>query len=139
MLIDHNKAIVDGLYLFQKSKWHVDYNVNDVHRYLVAPVKHNRIRIYYAGKEPIGLITWCWLSKEAAKKFLNFDYYISEEDYVKDFGEELWGIEFIAPYGDAKTIMKLNRKEYKETYPDRNEKVHWRRLSDPTKRHTKKV
>ena len=139
MLIDNNKAVVDSLELFRQSEWHRGYDVEDVFRYIIAPIKHNKLRLYYQGDKPIGLITWCWLDKEAGEKFLTFNYLITEKDYVSDNKEELWGIEFIAPYGHAKQIMNLNRKEYKETYPDRNEKVHWRRLSDPTKRHTKKV
>lgn len=136
MLIDHNKAIVDGLHLLRQSEWHWDYNVEDIHRYLVAPVKYNRIRTYYAGEKPIGFITWCWLDKEDADKFLTFDYHISEEDYVRDDKEELWGIEFIAPYGNARELMRLIRQEHNSVY-NRNEKVNWRRLSDPTKRHRK--
>lgn len=136
MLVNTDKAIVDGLKLLNQSIWHRDYNVDDVFRYLVAPVKHNRIRLYYSEGEPIGLITWCWLEKEAAEKFLTFNYHIEEEDYVDDTKGELWGIEFIAPYGNARELMRLIRQEHTTVY-GRDEKVNWRRLHDPTKRHTK--
>ena len=136
MLVNTDKATVDGLKLLQQSKWHWDYNVDDIFRYLIAPIKYNRIRLYYSGDEPIGLITWCWLDKEAGKKFLTFNYHISEQDYVNDDKEELWGIEFIAPYGNARELMRMIRQEHNSVY-GRNEKVHWRRLHDPTKRHTK--
>lgn len=139
MVVDKNKALSDSLELLRQSKWHRDYMVEDIFRYIIAPIKHDKLRLYYANEKPIGLITWCWLDKEAGENFLTFNYHISEEDYNQDTKEELWGIEFVAPYGHARQIMKLNREEYKATYPDRNEKVHWRRLSDPTKRHTKKV
>lgn len=136
MLVNTDKATVDGLKLLRQSKWHWDYNVDDVFRYLIAPIKYNRIRLYYSGDEPIGLITWCWLDKESGKKFLTFNYHISEQDYVNDDKEELWGIEFIAPYGNARELMRMIRQEHNSVY-GRNEKVNWRRLHDPTKRHTK--
>lgn len=136
MLVNTDKATVDGLKLLRQSEWHWDYNVDDIFRYLIAPIKYNRIRLYYSGDEPIGLITWCWLDKEAGKKFLTFNYYISEQDYVSDDKEELWGIEFIAPYGNARELMRMIRQEHNSVY-GRNEKVNWRRLHDPTKRHTK--
>ena len=139
MVIDKNKALSDSLELLRQSKWHRDYMVEDIFRYIIAPIKYNKLRLYYENEKPIGLITWCWLDKEEAEKFLISKYHISEEDYTQDIKEELWGIEFLSPYGHASKIMSLWRKEQKATYPDRNARVNWRRLSDPTKRHTKKV
>ena len=136
MQIDNNKALADGLELFKNSKWHKVYNVDDVYRYLIAPIKYNRIRLYYQEDKPIGLVTWCWLSKEDGQRFLNNDYYITESDYVSDTNEELWGIELLAPYGNARQIFSLIRKEHTNVY-GRNEKVNWRRLHDPSKRHTR--
>ena len=136
MQIDNNKALADGLELFKHSKWHKVYNVGDVYRYLIAPIKYNRIRLYYQEDKPIGLVTWCWLSKEDGQRFLNNDYYITESDYVSDTNEELWGIELLAPYGNARQVFSLIRKEHTNVY-GRNEKVNWRRLHEPSKRHTR--
>tara|TARA_R110000803_G_scaffold168601_1_gene231641 strand:+ start:49 stop:471 length:423 start_codon:yes stop_codon:yes gene_type:complete len=136
MQVDHNKAVVDGLELFKQSKWHKDYTVKDVYRYLIAPLKYNRIRLYYQDRKPIGLVTWCWLSKEDGQKFLDNNYYITENDYVSDEGAELWGIELLAPYGNARQVFNLIRKEHTSIY-GRDEKVNWRRLHEPNKRHTR--
>tara|TARA_R110002126_G_scaffold101930_3_gene234002 strand:- start:2449 stop:2871 length:423 start_codon:yes stop_codon:yes gene_type:complete len=136
MQIDNNKALADGLELFKNSKWHKVYNVDDVYRYLIAPIKYNRIRLYYQEDKPIGLVTWCWLSKEDGQRFLNNGYYITESDYVSDTNEELWGIELLAPYGNARQVFSLIRKEHTNVY-GRNEKVNWRRLHEPSKRHTR--
>mgnify|MGYP003114231615 FL=1 len=135
---NNNKILADGLELFKQSYWHRLYNVNDIYRYLIAPIKPNRIRIYYQNNKPIGLITWCWLDKDSGRAFLKGDYYITEEDYIVDNKEELWGIEFIAPYGHTKQIISLMRKEYHSIY-QRKEEINWRRLHDPTTRHIKKV
>ncbi len=109
---------------------------SDVYRYLIAPIKYNRIRLYYQEDKPIGLVTWCWLSKEDGQRFLNNDYYITESDYVSDTNEELWGIELLAPYGNARQVFSLIRKEHTNVYGS-NEKVNWRRLHEPSKRHTR--
>jgi len=138
MQIDTNTALADGLELFRQSKWHKNYNVEDVYRYLIAPLKYNRIRLYYQYGKPIGLVTWCWLSQENGKKFLNNNYYITKDDYVSDTGEELWGIELIAPYGDVRQVVNLTRKEHADVY-NRNETIHWRRLHKPNKRHTREL
>tara|TARA_R110002051_G_C8594865_1_gene479403 strand:- start:413 stop:835 length:423 start_codon:yes stop_codon:yes gene_type:complete len=134
MQIDNNKALADGLELFKQSKWHRVYNVNDIHRYLIAPIKHNRICLYYQDDIPIGLVTWCWLDKEAGSNFLQNKYYITEDDYITDDKEELWGIEFITPYGNARQVMSLVLNHHKNLY-QRQENINWRRLHDPAKRH----
>ena len=138
MKINNNKALADGLELFRQSKWHKVYNVEDIYRYLIAPIEHKRISLYYQEDKPVGLVTWCWLDKESGKGFLNKEYYITEADYVEDNKEELWAIEFIAPYGHTRQVMTMLRKEYHDTY-QRKEKINWRRLHDPAPRHTKKV
>mgnify|MGYP003635183008 FL=1 len=136
MEIDNNKALSDGLELFRQSKWHKVYNVEGVYRFLIAPIKHNRIRLYYQDNKPIGLVTWCWLDKESGRDFLKETYYITEEDYISEDKEELWVVEFIAPYGHTRQVMSMIRKEHNNTYKN-NKKVNWRRLHDPDKRHTK--
>ena len=136
MQIDNNKALADGLELFRQSKWHKVYNVEDIYRYLIAPIKHNRITLYYQEDKPIGLVTWCWLDKDSSKNLLKNKYYITEDDYITDDKEELWGIEFVTPYGHARQVMSLIRKQHHTTY-NIKEKVNWRRLHDPDKRHTK--
>jgi len=134
MVISDSKALSDGLELFKQSKWHKVYNLNDIHRYLIAPIKYNRIRLYYQEDKPIGLVTWCWLTKEAGSNLLQNQYYITEEDYIADDKEELWGIEFVTPYGNAREVMSMIRKEHNKLY-QRQEKINWRRLHDPAKRH----
>ncbi len=137
-MVSYEQAVVDGLELFSKSKWHKYYNVLDVQRYLISPIKYNRIRMFYKDKKPVGLITWCWLNKQSAKDFLKQKYYITEEDYKDDTKEELWAIELLAPYGNAYSLVKQMRQEHRNTYK-RNEKVNWRRLHDPERRHTREL
>ena len=78
------------------------------------------------------------MSKESGQKFLNNDYYITENDYVSDTKKELWGIELIAPYGNVRQVVNLTKKEHAAVY-GRDEKIHWRRLHEPNKRHTREL
>ena len=138
MQINDNEALSHGIELFRQSKWHREYKVEDIYRYLIAPIKNNKIILYYQHKKPIGLVTWCWLSKQDGQKFLSNNYYITENDYLLNTGEELWGIEFIAPYGNVRQVMNLIKKEHSVVY-GHNKKVHWRRLHEPSKRHTREL
>ena len=126
MIIDNSKAIADGLKLFINSNSYSRYRLEDINTYLILPIYNNRIRIFYQEEKPIGLITWCWLTKEKANKFLQYKYDPVEEDY-KDTeinNKQLWCLDFISTKGKAKQLYGKN-------------KVHWRRFSNPTKEHKK--
>ena len=91
MQIDNNKALADGLELFKQSKWHKIYNVDDIYRYLIAPIKYNRIRLFYQEGKPIGLVTWCWLDKQAGKDFLQGQYANSPPTPKVVWAYGIWG------------------------------------------------
>ena len=137
MILDYNKAVADGLKLFIESPSHYKYNLFDIDTYLILPITNNRFRIFYQEDKPVGLITWCWFTKDKTQKFLQYKYDPIQEDYedtnIKD--KELWGLDFISTTGKAKQMMSSVRKEHKELYG--STKVHWRRFSDPTQTHKK--
>lgn len=136
--LNYDKAVSDGLSLFNMSEGHRAYTVSDLQTYLILPIKYNTIRLYYRDDQPIGLVTWCWLSEENSNLFLNGKYHPTEEDHdsTKRTGKELWGMELIAPYGDARRIMRLIRSECLETYGMSD--VHWRRFHDQTRKRKRK-
>jgi len=137
MIIDNSKAIADGLQLFINSSIYNRYRLKDINTYLVLPVNNNRIRIFYQQDQPIGLITWCWFTKEKANKFLQYKYDPVEEDYksTKINNKQLWCLDFISTKGKTKQMITSVRKEHAEIYG--HGKVHWRRFSNPTKEHKK--
>ena len=131
------KLVGDGVELLTKGEVHATYKPHEVITYLLLPINHNKIRIFYTDGKPIGLVTWCWLSPNKANLFLNDKYSPTDGDYQMENpgGEyQLWGIEFIAPYGDASKIMKSVRAEYKELYGTTT-KVHFRRFYNRNKLH----
>lgn len=137
MRIDRYKAVVDGIELFSEGDIHSKYNLEELNTYLLLPIKYNRIRFYYEGDKPIGLITWCWLSPTHSDLFIDDEYQPVEEDYQRENpGEDylLWGIEFIAPYGHTRKMMSTIRKEHRELYGTTTS-VHFRRFYDRNKLH----
>ena len=136
MIIDKYKAVGDSIELLTKGDTHSKYTPSEVVSYLLLPINNNKIRIYYVGNNPVGLLTWCWLSPNKANLFLN-DRYSPDVDYkLEDPGVDyqLWGMEFIAPYGHARQMMRTIREEYKELYGTTTS-VHFRRFYDRNKLH----
>jgi cytolysin-activating lysine-acyltransferase len=132
--MDNSKFVVDALFLCNQSEYHRQYSLLAFNHNIIYPLLHKRLRIYYENNKPVSLVTWCWLTKEQGELFLKDEYSPEETDYQRDIGEQLWGIEFIAPYGHAAETMRLIRKEFHQTY-DFNAPVHWRRTKSPDKMH----
>ena len=137
MIIDKYKAVGDSIELLTKGDTHSKYTPSEVVSYLLLPINNNKIRIYYVGNNPVGLLTWCWLSPNKANLFRNDRYSPTDVDYkLEDPGVDyqLWGMEFIAPYGHARQMMRTIREEYKELYGTTTS-VHFRRFYDRNKLH----
>jgi len=132
------EALADALSLFRASPSHSKYNVNNIYTYLQLPIQCNTIRMYYEGDKPVGLITWCWLKKEDADLFLLDQYHPKQDDYSleRHSDKELWGMEFIAPYGHARQMMRAIKHTTEELYGP--QKVHWRRFHSRDTRRTKR-
>ena len=137
MKIDKYQLLLDSLRLLELGDIHSRYTPTEIISYLVYPIEHDRLRIYYVGSKPVGLVTWCWLSPTRASLFLSDKYTLQEEDYkLENPGGDyqLWGVEFIAPYGHTLKVMRAIRKEHKELYGTTTQ-VHFRRFYDRQKLH----
>jgi cytolysin-activating lysine-acyltransferase len=132
------KAVTDSLFLLNQSPDHRLYTLAEFNHYAVFPILHNKMVIHYEGERPVGLVTWCWLDSEQSQLFLDEQYNPEEVDYARSTGEQLWVIEFIAPYGHAMRIFRDMISLSKSTYGS-DVDIHWRRLSQPSRLHKRKV
>lgn len=126
---DLKTAVLDGLYLFSHSEGHKNYSVSEFIRYLVYPVLQGKICFFYEDGKPIGLVTWCFLPRDVAEQFVQDDYALDENDYVATEGEQLWGIEFIAPFGHARQIMREMNAKHRQVY-GHDRQIFWRRFKN---------
>lgn len=132
--MDNSKLVVDGLYLFSQSEYHSQYTLTAFNHYLILPLLHDKLRIFYDNDKPVSLVTWCWLSDEKADLFLSDQYTPTEDDYVLQSGDQLWGIEYIAPFGHARQTMRNMRRISSELYGPKTA-VHWQRYKKPAQIH----
>lgn len=129
-----HKFVVDGLYLFNQSPAHLNYTLSEFNHFFIFPLLHGKARIWYDGNRPVSLGTWAWFTDEEADDFLNDRWIPPEEVYRRDRSDQLWGVEFIAPFGHARQTMRNLRRLTVETYgPDTA--VHFRRLHKPNTLH----
>ena len=136
--IQPSEALEHGLELFRASPFHRHYSVDEVYTFLQLPIKHSKIRLYYDNETPVGLLTWCWLTKQDSEAFLQDTYLPTEEDYQYDAPDtkELWCMEFIAPYGHTRQMIRSIKHSIQQTHGP--QKVNWRRFHSRNKRRAKR-
>jgi hemolysin-activating ACP:hemolysin acyltransferase len=136
------KAVMDSLFLFNQSPDHRIYTLVEFNHYAIFPILHSKIRLFYDGDKPFGLVTWAWLTHAEALLFLDGRWMPTEEVYARTIGDQAWGIEFIAPYlPPLKVIRLMMRETYRAgtSHLKSTHKVNWRRLSSPDKLHTRRI
>lgn len=91
--------------LLLASDLHRDYRINDIGAVFLPPIHLNQFRIYKKDdSQPLGLITWARLTKEVEKQYVTGTYNLHPKDW--NAGDQLWAIDFVAPFGHGKQILK---------------------------------
>lgn len=91
-------------YLLSHSPQHVGYTVGDMMRFFMAPIRLNQFRIYRTKDRPIGFVAWAYLHAAISEHYATGDYELQVKDWRS--GQDLWFVEFIAPFGHAKRIVE---------------------------------
>jgi len=130
--MNNSTAVVDCLYLLNQSDFHQQYTLAQFNAFIVYPILQDKIRIFYEEGSPVSLVTWCWFTDEEAEQFLDGRFVPEETHYERHRADQLWGIEFIAPFGHARSTMRKMRDLSKILYGS-NETVHFRRFYNPEK------
>jgi hemolysin-activating ACP:hemolysin acyltransferase len=132
------KAVLDSLFLFNQSPDHRIYTLVEFNHYALFPIMHDKARLFYEDDKPVGFVTWAWLIPEESEAFLSETWVPDEEVYKRPDKAlpdlELWGIEYIAPYGHALQVMRGMRQHSQQLYGP-NVPVHWRRFRQPDRLH----
>lgn len=134
------KAVLDSLFLFNQSEDHRLYTLVEFNHYCLFPLIHSKARLFYQDDKPVGFVTWAWLTAEEAEEFLS-EMWIPDEEVWKrpdviDDRYELWGIDFIAPYGHSTKVMRGMMK-HSQSVLGKRVPANWRRFKQPSKVHTK--
>jgi cytolysin-activating lysine-acyltransferase len=92
--------------LMLSSKIHRKYLIDDIGAMFLPAIHLNQFRIYRNKKgDPVGIITWAFLSKDLEEKYQKGNKALTKLEDWKS-GDNGWVIDFIAPYGHAKQIIK---------------------------------
>lgn len=136
----NRNTVLDCLYLFNQSDDHRLYTLVEFNHYCLFPLIHKKAHLFYENNKPIGFVSWAWLTEEEASEFLSEMWMPSEEVWkrpdVIDDRYQLWGIDFIAPYGHSTKVMRGMMK-HSQSVLGKRVPAHWRRFKQPDRVHSK--
>jgi cytolysin-activating lysine-acyltransferase len=136
------RAVLDSLFLFNQSPDHRIYTLVEFNHYAIFPIMHSKARLFYEDDKPVGFVTWAWLTKEEGEAFLSETWVPDEEVYKRpdkiDPDLDLWCIEYIAPYGHVRPVMK-GMRQHSFQHLGQHVPVHWRRLRQPDRLHRRRL
>ena len=91
--------------LMLASKLHKKYLIDDIGAMFLPAIHLNQFRIYRnKDGDPIGIVTWAFLSDKNQEDYQKGLRSLKLEDW--NSGDNGWIIDFIAPFGHAKQIIK---------------------------------
>lgn len=93
----------EATYLFLNSPLHLGYAVHQLTTFLLTPLRLGQFRIYRSARGPVGFVAWARLTPEAAQDYALQRRPLEPADW--NAGDQLWFIEFIAPFGHAPRIV----------------------------------
>ena len=100
---ERSRLIGDFIHVMLGSEMYRSYDIDDIEKVIFPAINLNQFRIYHKNNYAIAFVTWAKLSKEIEKKYIIDDINLSPEDW--NSGEEVWAMDFSAPYGHAKQVI----------------------------------
>lgn len=103
--------------LLRDSPYHKSYSEHDIMRTIVAPIRNNKAMIYDDGMKVLAFMSWAFLKPNDAQGYLDRSRKLQPADFKNENGE-LWFIDFIAPYGNVREVIRVFQREFQHRYPD---------------------
>ena len=104
----NTEAVGKMTFLMGQSDEYCSYTVDDIHRLILPPVALQQFRIWEVESHPVGFVTWAMLNEEAQQGYWDGTRLLQPDDWKA--GENLWLIDFVAPYGGVRPMVREGRK-----------------------------
>lgn len=99
-----SSVLGEMVWLYSMSDLHRTWAIASIHLWLLPALETKQFRLYHQGEKPVGLVTWAWMSREVEQAYLQKTDSLKSTGWTS--GDRLWAIDFIAPFGDARRIVK---------------------------------
>lgn len=90
-------------WLLARSPLHRDMPMKNLEQWAAPPIVLKQYRLYRREGRPVAFFTWAYLSPAVQDRYV-LDPQTLQPDEWKS-GDRLWLTDFVAPFGDAATVM----------------------------------
>jgi len=121
-VIDSNKnfsaeRLGGAMWLYMKSPAYQALTVAELRDRLVAPIRFDQCRIYWARRLPFAWISFALVTPEVEARILNEECPVigkspALEIHEWNRGDRLWIIDFLAPFGGASAVIANLRRHW---------------------------
>jgi hemolysin-activating ACP:hemolysin acyltransferase len=106
------QLLLEALLVLRASPYHQKWSINKMQKYIIAAIQNNKLLIVYDREQrPVGLFTWAYLPSDREKSYMNNPSSLVAGDFASDRGT-LWAIDFAAPYGFCRDVVRALRHEF---------------------------
>ena len=111
-----SELLKDTFELMAHSDYHKNWSEKSIEHYILGPLEHNKLIIQYdALDNPIAFCTYAFLSPEVEQKYMANSGSLTKMDFESEDGT-LWCIDFAAPFGNCRGVIRNMRTFFEETY-----------------------
>ena len=112
--MNNSEALGRMVWLMGHSRHHASYKVSDIYRLILPAIANYQFRVWDGENNPQGFMIWAWLTDEASENYERGSVHITGQDFVG--GNNLWIVELVMPFGNAKQMMFEGRKHLVSLY-----------------------
>ena len=108
----NTQLLMDALLVLRCSHYHRSADLEHINNYFIAAIKNDRLRVIYDNENrPAGVFTWTYLPPDREKAYMEKPSSILASDFESEDGT-LWAIDFAAPFGFCRGIVRALRREF---------------------------
>ncbi|KAI9135429.1 toxin-activating lysine-acyltransferase [Acaryochloris sp. CCMEE 5410] len=93
---------ITWLMLQSPQHWHC--TIKELEARILPSLTLNQFRFYEVGGQPIGFVSWAYLSDEVEEKYQTGEYKLLPQEWRS--GERLWCTNFISPFEHDPSIFE---------------------------------
>ncbi len=129
--LNNAQCLLECLKLMELSAVHKKWNVKDIGRFIYTPIVNDMIFMVASPKRACAFLTYAFLDDRVEKSLLDPNLKFKGNDWAS--GDNLRLMEFVAPLGHAKEIIKFFRRTILPRTSHERAKATRRRLNKPLK------
>ena len=105
-----HKILGSATWLAMQSEFYNNWKLQDLKGHFLPPIELGQCIIFHKGNTPIGFVSWALFDESAEAAWRDKTRLLNLEDWQS--GDQLWFIDFIAPFGGVRKMVRAVRNKF---------------------------